>query len=60
MAQFASAVTSPKVSLGMATTTTTNPAEEMPEIRFQRKDERNANEGICYYTPLLGCVRSYV
>jgi len=44
----------------MATTTTTNPAEEMPEIRFQRKDERNANEGICYYTPLLGCVRSYV
>jgi len=25
---------------------TTNPAGEMPEIRFQREDKRKANEGI--------------
>jgi len=44
IALFASAVTSPKVPVGMATTT--NPAAEMPEIRLQREDERKANEGI--------------
>jgi len=43
IALFASAVTSPKVPVGMATTTT---ADEMPEIRLQREDERKANEGI--------------
>jgi len=43
IALFASAVTSPKVPVSMATTTT---AEEMPEIRLQREDERRANEGI--------------
>jgi len=30
----------------MATTTTTNPEDEMPEIRLQREDESKANEGI--------------
>jgi len=43
IALFASAVTSPKAPVGMATTTT---ADEMPEIRLQREDERKANEGI--------------
>jgi len=43
---FASAVTSPKVPVGMATITTTNPADEIPEILFQREDERKAVEGI--------------
>jgi len=41
---FALAVTSPKVPVGMATTTA-NPADEMPEIRLQREDERKVNEG---------------
>jgi len=36
IALFASAVTSPKVPVGMATTTTTNPADEVTDIRFQR------------------------
>jgi len=49
---FASAVTSPKVPVGMATTTTTNPADEMPEIRFQRDDELKAIEGIARYLAL--------
>jgi len=39
----------------MVTTTT---ADEMPEIRLQRKDERKANEGIT--APLHGYVRFYV
>jgi len=43
IALFASAVTSQKIPVGMATT---NPAGEMPEIRFQREDKRKANEGI--------------
>jgi len=43
IALFASAVTSQKVPVGMATTTT---ADEMPEILLQREDKRKANEGI--------------
>jgi len=46
IALFASAVTSQKIPVGMATTTRTNPAGEMPEIPFQREDKRKANEGI--------------
>jgi len=43
IALLASAVKSPKVPVGMASTTT---ADEMPEIRLQREDKRKANEGI--------------
>jgi len=43
IALLASAVTSPKVPVGMATTTT---ADVMPEIQLQQEDERKANEGI--------------
>jgi len=45
MVLFASAVTSPKVPVGMATTTT-NSADEMHEIRYQREDEPKTNGGI--------------
>jgi len=45
MALFGSAVSSPKIPVGIATTTT-NPADEMTKIRVQREDESKANEGI--------------
>jgi len=50
IALLASTVTSPKVPVGMATTTT---ADEMPEIQLQREDERKDESKRGNNSPLL-------